>query len=193
MKEAWQMAVERMPMWAAVVLLLCQFAGPLFHFWQNRPPQRLGGPISSAKAGWLAHAGILWLALPSLLATQHPAYAWLAASMGLRTIIELPLCAKQRWSTNHGLSHDAVHAAIAFYWLPLVPADLQLWIILTLVTLAAEVFFVLRFRKSTAGPANGIYFVPDGPAHAKLNLLTDVIRMPSQFIMISVLIAACLR
>jgi hypothetical protein len=52
---------------------------------------------------------------------------------------------------------------------------------------------VLRFRKSTAGPANGVYFVPDGPAYAKLNLLTDVIRMPSQFIMISVLIAACLR
>lgn len=187
------MAVERMPMWAAVLLLLCQFAAPWFHNWQNRPPQRLGGPISRAKAGWLVHVAILWLVLPTLLAMQHPAYLWLAASMGLRTIIELPLCAKQQWSTNHGLSHDVIHAAIALYWLPRVPPDLRLWIVLTLATLAAEIFFVLRFRKTTAGPANGIYFVPDGPAHAKLNLVTDLICMPSQFLMVSILIAACLR
>ena len=193
MKEAWQMAVERMPLWAAVALLLCQFAAPLFHFWQNRPPQRLGGPISRAKAGWLAHAATLWLALPVLLCWQHPAYAWLAASMALRTIIELPLCARQRWSTNHGLSHDAVHAVIAIWWLPRVSQDIQLWIVLTLITLAVEVCFVLRFRKCTAGPANGIYFVPDGPIHAKLNLLTDFIRMPSHYLMISILIASCLR
>lgn len=192
MKEAWQLAVERMPMWAAGTLLLCQLGGPLFHFWQNQLPQRLGGPISRAKAGWLSHAATLWLALPTVLCLQHPAYAWLAASMGLRTIIELPLCARQRWSTNHGLSHDAVHAVIAIWWLPRVPPDIQLWIVLTLVTLVAEVYFVLRFRKSTAGPANGIYFVPDGPAYARLNLLTDVIRMPSQYLMISILIASCL-
>lgn len=193
MKEAWQLAVERMPLWAAIALMLLQFAAPGFHFWQNRPPQRLGGPISRAKATWLTHAATLWLALPVLLCLQHPAYAWLAASMGVRTLIELPLCARQRWSTNHGLAHDAVHAAIAIYWLPRVPLDIQLWITLTLITLAAEVLFVLRFRKSTAGPAHGIYFVPDGPAHARLNLLTDLIRMPSQYLMISILIASCLR
>jgi hypothetical protein len=193
MKEAWQLAVERMPVWAAVALLLCQFAAPSFHFWQNRPPQRLGGPISRAKSAWLVHAATLWLALPILLSLQHPAYAWLAGSMVLRTLIELPLCAKQRWSTNHGLSHDALHALIAIYWLPRVSPDIRLWLILTLLTLLAEVFFVLCFRKSTAGPANGIYFVPDGPAHAKLNLITDFVRMPSQFIMVSILIAACLR
>jgi hypothetical protein len=193
MTDAWQMAVAQMPVWAAVILVLCQFTAPLFHYWQNQPPQRLGGPISRAKAGWLAHAAILWLILPTLLATQSPAYAWLAASMWLRTIIELPLCAKQQWSTNHGLSHDALHAGIALYWLPRVSADVQLWISLTLVTLLVEVYFVLRFRKTTEGPSKGIYFVPDGPAHAKLNLLTDLIRMPSQYIMISILIAACLR
>lgn len=193
MTDAWQMAVAQMPVWAAVILLLCQFTAPLFHYWQNQPPQRLGGPISRAKAGWLAHAAILWLILPTLLATQSPAYAWLAASMWLRTIIELPLCAKQQWSTNHGLSHDALHAGIALYWLPRVSADVQLWISLTLVTLLVEVYFVLRFRKTTEGPSKGIYFVPDGPAHAKLNLLTDLIRMPSQYIMISILIAACLH
>lgn len=186
------MAAERMPVWAAVVLLLCQFAAPWFHYWQNRPPQRLGGPISRAKAGWLVHVAILWFVLPALLAGQHPAYRWLAVSMGLRTVIELPLCAKQRWSTNHGLFHDALHAGIAWYWLSRVPADVRLWIVLTLATLAAELCFVLCFRKSTAGPANGIYFVPDGPAHARLNLITDFIRMPSQFLMVSILIAACL-
>jgi len=192
MKEAWQLAADRMPVWAAVILLLFQFAAPVFHYWQNRPPQRLGGPISRAKAAWLVHAAALWLVLPTLLCLQHPAYAWLAASMWLRTVVELPLCARQRWSTNHGLFHDLVHAGIALYWLPRVGSDIQLWIILTLMTLAAEVFFVLRFRRSTAGPAHGIYFVPDGPAHAKLNLLTDFVRMPSQYLMISILIAACL-
>ncbi len=193
MKEAWQMAVDRMPMWAALVMLGFQFAAPLFHAWQNRPPQRLGGPISRAKAAWLVHAAGLWLLLPLLLCLKHPAYACLAASMVLRTIIELPLCAKRRWSTNHGLFHDVLHAVIALCWLPKVQADVRLWIVLTLVTLGAEVFFVLRFRKTTAGPANGIYFVPDGPGYARLNLLTDFVRMPSQFVMVSIFIAACLR
>jgi hypothetical protein len=193
MKESWHAAVDGMPVWAALVLLAATFAAPLFHAWQNQPPQRLGGPISRAKASWLVLAANLWLLLPVLLVFEHPAYAWLAASMLLRTVIELPLCAKQRWSTNHGLSHDAVHATIAVYWLPLVPADVKFWIILTLLTLAVEVYFVLRFRKTTAGPANGIYFVPDGPEHAKLNLLTDFIRMPCQYLMVSVLIAACFR
>lgn len=192
MKDAWHIAVEKMPVWAAGCLLLSQFAAPVFHWWQNQPG-RLGGPISRAKSAWLVHAATLWVLLPLLLATQHPAYAWLAASMALRTIIELPLCARQKWSTNHGLSHDAVHAAIALWWLPRAPDDAKLWIVLTLFTLAVEVFFVLRFRKCTAGPANGIYFVPDGPTHARLNLLTDIVRMPSQYLMLSILIAACLR
>jgi len=193
MSEAWEMAVERMPVWVAAVLLVCQFAAPLFHFWQNQVPQRLGGPISRAKAAWLVHAASLWLALPLLLCQQHPAYAWLAASMVLRTVIELPLCAKQRWSTNHGLSHDGLHALIALYWLPRVDPDVRLWIVLTIFTLVAEVIFVLRFRKTTAGPAHGVFFVPDGPAHAKLNLITDFVRMPSQYLMISILTATCLR
>lgn len=193
MKETWQMAVDGMPVWAALVLLASMFAAPLFHAWQNRLPQRLGGPISRAKAAWLAHAASLWLLLPLLLAGQHPAYLWLAVSMGLRTVIELPLCAVKRWSTNHGLSHDAIHAAVVIHWLRLAPADVRWWLWLTLVTLVAEVFFVLRFRKVTTGPANGIYFVPDGPGHGALNLITDAVRMPSQYLMISVLIAACMR
>jgi hypothetical protein len=193
MREAWQLAVERMPLWAAWVLLLAQFGAPAFHWWQNRPPQRLGGPISRAKAGWLVFAANLWLLLPVLLCLEHPAYAWLAASMALRTVVELPLCAKQKWSTNHGLSHDAAHVLIVLWWLPGSPPDVRLWLALTLVTLLVEVVFVLCFRKSTAGPAMGIYFVPDGPAHAKLNLVTDLIRMPLQYLMISILIASCLR
>jgi len=34
--------------------------------------------------------------------------------------------------------------------------------------------------------------VPDSPHHLRLNLVTDLVRMPSQFIMISILIASCL-
>jgi hypothetical protein len=192
MKEAWHMAVDRMPVWAAVVLLLSMFIAPGFHAWQNQPG-RLGGPISRAKSAWLALASILWVLLPSLLWTQHAAYAWMAASMLLRTIIELPLCAKRKWSTNYGLGHDALHALIALWWLPGAPPDVRFWIFLTLITLVIEVFFVLRFRKCTEGPANGIYFVPDGPAHIRLNLLTDLVRMPCQYLMVSILIAACLR
>jgi hypothetical protein len=192
MKEAWHMAVERMPLWAAAVLLVSQFLAPTFHAWQNQPG-RLGGPISRAKAGWLAFVSILWVLLPSLLCTQHAAYAWMAASMLLRTIIELPLCAWKKWSTNYGLGHDAVHALIALWWLPSAPPDVKLWIILTLLTLVVEVVFVLRFRKCTEGPANGIYFVPDGTAHLRLNFLTDLGRMPCQYLMVSILIAACLR
>lgn len=187
------MAVERMPVCAALVLLAFQFAAPVFHAWQNRAPQRLGGPISRAKAAWLVHAAGLWLLLPLMLCREHPAYAWLAASMGLRTIIELPLCAKQRWSTGYGLFHDVLHAGIALFWLPRVPADVRFWIVLTIFTLLAEMFFVRCFRMSTAGPEHGVYFVPDGGLHAKLNLLTDFVRMPSQFLMVSVLIASCLR
>jgi hypothetical protein len=193
MKDAWEMAVANMPTWVAIVILAFQFAAPIFHAWQNRPPQRLGGPISAAKAAWLVHATSLWLLLPLLMANLNPAYLWLAASMGLRTIIELPLCALRRWSTNYGLAHDAIHAAIALFWLSRVSPDVRLWLLLTLITLAAEIFFVIRFRKDTSGPANGVYFVPDDPAHIRLNLITDAVRMPSQFMLISVTVAACLR
>lgn len=187
------MAVERMPTWVAIVILAFQFAAPIFQAWQNRPPQRLGGPISAAKAAWLVHAASLWLLLPLLMAILHPAYLWLAVSMGLRTVIELPLCAARRWNTSYGLGHDLIHGSIALYWLPRASPDVRLWLVLTLVTLAAEIYFVIRFRKDTAGPANGVYFVPDDPAHIRLNLITDAVRMPSQFLLISVTVAACLQ
>lgn len=193
MREAWDMAVAGMPGWVAATILAFQFAAPLFQAWQNRPPQRLGGPISSAKASWLVHAASLWLLLPLLLANLHPAYAWLAASMGLRTLIELPLCAMRRWKTAYGLGHDVVHGAIAIAWWSRTSPDLKLWIFLTLFTLVAEIYFVFRFRKETAGPAKDIFFVPDDPAHIRLNLITDAVRMPSQFVLISVTVAACLR
>ena len=193
MKEALLMAVQNTPVWVAVVLLLLQFAAPAFHFHQNREPQRLGGPISRAKAAWLILAINLWLVFPLLMAWQHPAYAWLGGSMLLRGVIEIPLCASKRWSTNHGLSHDVIHAAIALWWLPQAPPDVRLWIVLTLITLASEILFVLWFRKTTAGPANGIFFVPDGLAHGRLNLVTDLVRMPCQYLMIAIFIAACLK
>ncbi len=191
MREAWQEAVEAMPVWAAWVLLGFHFLAPVFHAWQNRLPQRLGGPISRAKAAWLVHVSALWLVLPVLLCLQGPAYFYLAVSMGLRTVIELPLCAKGKWKTSYGIFHDVLHLGLVA--LLLRGGDSRIWLWLTALTLVAEIYFVFRFKKQTAGPAEGIYFVPDGPEHARLNLLTDFVRMPSQYLMISILIAACLK
>lgn len=191
MKEAWHEAVEGMPVWAAWGLLAFHFLAPVFHAWQNHDPKRLGGPISRAKAGWLVHVSALWLVMPLLLCAQGWAYLWLAVSMGVRTVIELPLCAKGKWKTIYGVSHDGLHFGLVVILLPGGEATIWLW--LTAFTLLAEIHFVSRFKKQTAGPAAGIFFVPDGREHARLNLLTDFIRMPSQYLMVSVLIAACLK
>jgi hypothetical protein len=191
MKEAWLEAVEGMPAWAAWVLLAFHFLAPVFHAWQNHDPKRLGGPISRAKAAWLVHVSALWLVMPVLLCAQGWAYLWLAVSMGVRTVIELPLCGMGKWKTIYGVSHDVVHLGLVA--LLLRGGDTHLWLWLTALTLVAEIHFVFRFKKCTAGPAEGIFFVPDGPRYAGLNLLTDFIRMPSQYLMVSVLIAACLK
>jgi hypothetical protein len=191
MKEAWLDAVEGMPVWAAWVLLGFHFLAPCFHAWQNHDPKRLGGPISRAKAAWLVHVSALWLVLPVLLSGVGWAYLWLAVSMGVRTVIELPLCGMGKWKTIYGVSHDVVHLALVAVLLPGGEATIWLW--LTALTLVAEIHFVFRFKKCTAGPAEGIFFVPDGPRYAGLNLLTDFVRMPSQYLMVSVLIAACLK
>lgn len=191
MREAWHEAVEGMPVWAAWVLLAFHFLAPVFHAWQNHDPKRLGGPISRAKAAWLVHVSALWLVMPVLMFLESSTYFFLAVSMGLRTAIELPLCAKGKWKTIYGVSHDVVHLGLVA--LLLRDGDARLWLWLTAVTLVVEIYFVSRFKKQTAGPAAGIFFVPDGREHARLNLLTDFIRMPSQYLMISVLIAACLK
>ncbi len=191
MREAWVEAVEFMPVWAAWVLLGFHFLAPVFHAWQNRVPQRLGGPVSRAKAAWLVHVSALWVVLPILLALQSPAYFLLAVSMGVRTVIELPLCARGKWKTAYGVCHDVLHLGLVA--LLLRGGDSRIWLGLTALTLLAEIHFVFRFKKHTAGPAEGIFFVPDGPDHARLNLLTDLIRMPSQYLMISILLAACLK
>jgi hypothetical protein len=191
MKDAWMAAVEGMPVWAAWVLLGFHFLAPVFHAWQNREPQRLGGPISRAKAAWLVHVSALWLVLPLLLCGMGWGYLWLAVSMGVRTVIELPLCAAGKWKTAYGVSHDVFHLLLVAALLP--GGGMRIWLWLTAVTLVAEIYFVSRFKKCTPGPAAGIFFVPDGAKYARLNLLTDFIRMPSQYLMVSVLIAACLK
>jgi hypothetical protein len=191
MKDAWLNAVEEMPVWAAWVLLGFHFLAPVFHAWQNHDPKRLGGPISRAKAAWLVHVSALWLVLPVLLCLHSPTFFFLAVSMGVRTVIELPLCAKGKWKTIYGVSHDILHLGLVA--LLLRGGDARLWLWLTAITLVVEIYFVSRFKKQTAGPAAGIFFVPDGREYARLNLLTDFIRMPSQYLMVSVLIAACLK
>lgn len=191
MKEAWLDAVDWMPAWVAWILIGFHFLAPIFHTWQNRPPQRMGGPISRAKAAWLVHVAALWVVLPVLLVLESPTFCFLAISMGVWTLIELPLCAKGKWKTSYGLAHDILHLALVA--LLLRGGDARIWLWLTALTVVAEIFFVFRFKKLTAGPANGVFFVPDGPTYSGINLLTDFVRMPSQYLMISVLIAACLK
>lgn len=193
MKAAWSEAVATMPPLAAVVLLAFQFATPLFHLWQNHRPGRLGGPIARAKAAWLTLTITLWVLLPAFLAPQSAIYLALALSMLLRAVIELPLCARQRWKTGYGLGHDAFHLGLALICWPAAAPGVRLWLALTMVTVVAEIFFVLRFRRATAGPASGIYYVPDGPQHARLLLATDAIRMPVHFLMIAIFVAALFR
>lgn len=191
MKDAWLNAVEEMPVWAAWVLLGFHFLAPVFHAWQNHDPKRLGGPISRAKAAWLVHVSALWLVLPVLLCLHSPTFFYLAVSMSVRTLIELPLCRKGKWKTIYGVTHDVMHLGLVA--LLLRGGDARIWLWLTAITLVAEIYFVFRFKRCTEGPAAGIFFVPDGPAYARLNLMTDFIRMPSQYLMVSVLIAACLK
>lgn len=191
MIAAWLEAVDGMPVWAAWLLLGFHFLAPVFHWWQNRESQRLGGPISRAKAGWLIHVAALWVVMPLLLVLQSPTFCFLAISMGARTLIELPLCAKGKWKTSYGLTHDFLHLGLIA--LLLRGGDARLWLLITAFTILAEIFFVFRFKKLTAGPAEGVFFVPEGPAYFGINFITDIVRMPSQYLMISVLIAACLK
>lgn len=191
MKEAWNDAVDWLPAWAAWILIGFHFLAPVFHAWQNRLPQRLGGPISRAKAAWLIHVSALWLVLPMLLVLESPTFFLLAVSMGIRTLIELPLCARGKWKTSYGLTHDVLHLGLVA--LLLRGGDARIWLWLTAFTVLAEIHFVSRFKKHTAGPAGGIFFVPDGPSYARLNLVTDFVRMPSQYLMISILIGVCLK
>lgn len=171
----------------ASALLAAQLLGPVFRWWQNRVPDRIGGPISLVKAQWFVFATSLWVVTP-MLADGPEGFrlvCWvLAASMLLRGAIELWLCLVTRtWKTSYGVSHDVLQLVLAvggLVWFVL--SDAPVWALLfaglTISTLLTEITFVGWFRKATAGPEDGVYFVPDTPECKDLNRRTARLFLP---------------
>ena len=54
----------------ALALLVFQLLGPVFWWWQNSRPDRVGGAISLVKAQWFVFVVSLWVVAP-LLASGH--------------------------------------------------------------------------------------------------------------------------
>ncbi len=148
------------------------------YFYQNRSG-RIGGSISAIKAAWLAYAIVLWIVLPVILWREGTAFVVLAISMGVRVIVEVPLCLIGRWRVVYGVLHDLFHAAavitVMCCWdLP----GLEVWGVLTLVCLVSELLFVRWFVKATGGPSEGVYFVPGGEGFRAINYATAMIFIP---------------
>ena len=115
----------------------------------------------------------------------------LAISMGLRVIIEVPLCLMKRWRVAYGVTHDFIHAGaviagMCFFSVP----GLEVWGALTLLSLASELIFVRWFVKATGGPGNGVYFVPGGEAFRSINIGTAIIFIPQAAGFIALLLLA---
>lgn len=185
----------------ATALLAAQLCGFGIYFYQNSSLQPLGGPISLVKSFWLTYCITLWLVAPLMFTLRrsfgrgalHKLLRLLAASMVLRSVVEIYLCVTVEWSTLYGLGHDAFHATLLLAGLPFVLREKipsVRWqgiaiVVLTLASLASEVTFVGWFRAATAGPASGIYFVPDGDLFAEINRRTAFVFLPQYAVFIA--------
>jgi hypothetical protein len=170
--------------------LLVGFFGIAASVWlyQNNGKEKLGGGISLIKAAWLAYAIVLWIAVPWVLAGKGTAFLLLAVSMTVGAVVELPLCAFGRWRVAYGVGHDVIHAALVAVVLVCFPIEgLGVWALLTLVALATELLFVYWFVRSTDGPEKGVFFVPGGEAHRKINQRTAFLFLPQLFAFAGVL------
>lgn len=176
----------------AVGLLALQLLAPMVWAWQRRPGA-LGGAISIIKALWLIYAVTLWFAVPILLWNQHWGFAALAVSMLIRGVVEIPLCATKRWKVAYGLTHDWIHLALCVFVVVDSQLNPQLLMIcgLTAVSLISEIVFVGWFASKTAGPSEGVYFVPGGDEYRAINRRTAIIFLP-QFVVFNTLLVLCL-
>lgn len=175
-----------MTAWTAIGALAgFQLFAVAFYFVQ-KSGRTVGGPISPVKSLWLTYAISLWVIGPfffaALAETQSLREAWLAAaaSMAARSVVELILCyATHSWKTEYGVAHDSFQAGMFVLFLVLErtahPAHLLL-AGLTIVSLACEVYFVSVFRRHTAGPSEGIYFVSS--EESRINRITAWILLP---------------
>ncbi|HNE22122.1 MAG TPA: hypothetical protein PLG78_03085 [Leptospiraceae bacterium] len=167
----------------AAMLLIFQAAAPLFYL-KQKSGKAVGGPISMVKSFWLIFAITLWILLPSILSFTAPGelricFQLLAVSMILRGVVELYLCyGTIRWKTEYGIAHDSLQIGICITLLTTrsLPAVHALIILLTILSLITEMYFVHRFRISTSGPAQGVYFVPE--TDKRTNRLTLLIFAP---------------
>lgn len=172
-------AAEMLTRGEAIVLLATTVAIALsVCFYQNRG-ERIGGEISVIKAAWLAYAIVLWIILPVALLREGTAFWVLATSMGVRAILEVPLCLMRRWRVVYGVAHDLFHAgsvlAVMCCWY--VPG-LEVWGALILISLASELLFVRWFVKATGGPDKGVFFVPGGGNFRSINYGTAILFIP---------------
>jgi len=166
-----------MPDVRVVILLALQPVAFLVWSWQNSRPGALGGPVSLVKSFWLIYAVSLWLVLPLLWWSEHWVFRLWAISMVVRSGVEVPLCLTRRWKVAYGVGHDAVHLAFVAVGLALMP-QFRMISVLTAVSLVSELVFVHWFRARTAGPDEGVYFVPGDAAYRDLNRKTCWIFLP---------------
>ncbi len=138
----------------------------------------VGGPISFPKALWLVFAVVLWFLVPVALWEHDTFWSLLFFSMLVRAVVEIPLCTVGKWKTSYGIAHDLIHLALVLAGLAMGVRPL-LWLVLTGVTLIAEMFFVRLFKKATAGPENDVFFVPAGREYRKINTITVAVLIPT--------------
>jgi hypothetical protein len=184
--------------WQLLLLLGLQCLGPAIWCFQNSRSDRLGGRISFIKAHWLAYAIVLWLVVPGLLATRHWTMLALSISVGIRAMVELPLCLGKRWKVAYGMAHNVLHLMLCAVALWSLAGDEQprhfllLLVALTVLSLVTEIIFVSWFRRATEGPEQGIYFVPGGKEFRQLNRATGWLFLPQYVIFITVLALNCI-
>jgi len=159
------------------VLCLAVVLALIFPMYQNKAG-RIGGAISLWKSIWLVYAIVLWLILPCFFVNFNFWWLLLACSMGLRCLIELPLCYFKKWKVSYGVTHDIVHMLLVIPFLFVFGMEARVWLWLTLVSLASELIFVYCFRKTGGEPKDGVYFVPEGKKYQWLNRLTACLLVP---------------
>lgn len=174
-----------------IIMAMVHSLGPVFFFVQNRTKAR-GGGISLVKAFWLVYVISLWYVFPVLLAFKALnqievlcLYLFLG-SVGLRAIIEIILCyITHNWRVLYGVLFNIIHLLIALTSIALfIIADSQLLFAFTFLAICilTELVFVRWFIKSTGGPEQGYYFVPDLPEYAWVHRCSLMLFVP-QFIL----------
>ncbi|MFK5923697.1 MAG: hypothetical protein QM496_16080 [Verrucomicrobiota bacterium] len=175
MKEAVEMLTRGEALFLMVGTVV--FACGVWAF-QNHGERR-GGKISPIKAAWFAYVLMLWVVLPLVLLREGTAFVVLAVSMGLRVLVEIPLCLTRRWRVAYGVLHDLFHIGLVLVVMyGFAVPGLKVWGTLTIVSLISELLFVRWFVKATGGPGKGVYFVPGGDGYRSINYSTAGILFP---------------